>query len=251
MSRVCVVGLGHVGLPAAAMLAARGCTVIGCDSDPRVVARVNDGRPLFREPDLDGLVADAVRTGRLRAQGTPAEAEAFVIAVPTPLRRDRSPDLSHVDAATEAIAPLLRPGTLVVLESTVPVGTTERLAALLAAARPDLVVPRFGEAPPPGAVHLAHCPERVLPGAILRELVANDRVIGGLTPACAERARGLYARFVKGDLIITDCRMAELVKLAENAFRDVNIAFANELAAICDRVGVDVWTAIRLANRHP
>ncbi|MCS6853725.1 MAG: nucleotide sugar dehydrogenase, partial [Elioraea sp.] len=251
LSRVCVLGLGYVGLPAAAMLASHGFEVIGCDIDPRVVARVNEGKPHFREPDLDMLLAAAVQTGRLRAQAEPAEAEAFLIAVPTPFGPDRAPDLSHVEAATAAIAPLLRPGDLVVLESTVPVGTTERIAAQLAAARPDLAFPRYGETPPPGAVHLAHCPERVLPGAILRELAANDRVVGGLSQACGARARALYERFVTGDIHLTDCRTAELVKLAENAFRDVNIAFANELAAICDRIGVDVWRAIRLANCHP
>ena len=251
LSRVCVLGLGSIGLPTAAMLASRGVEVIGCDIDPRVVARVNAGRPHVREPDLDRLLAQAVRTGRLRAQGEPAEAEAFLIAVPTPVGRDHAPDLSFVDAAARSIAPLLRPGDLVVLESTVPVGTTERIAANLAAARPDLAFPRYGETPPRGAVHVAHCPERVLPSAILRELVANDRVLGGLTPACAEKARALYATFVTAALLLTDCRTAELVKLAENAFRDVNLAFANELAAICERLGVDVWRAIALANRHP
>lgn len=251
VSRVCVLGLGYIGLPAAAMLASRGFEVIGCDIDPRVVARVNAGKPHFREPDLDMLLAAAVQTGRLRAQGEPAEAEAFLIAVPTPFGPDHAPDLSFVEAATRSVAPLLRPGNLVVLESTVPVGTTERIAARLAAARPDLAFPRYGEAPPRDAVHLAHCPERVLPGAILRELVANDRVVGGLTEACGERARALYESFVAGSILVTDCRTAELVKLAENAFRDVNIAFANELATICDRLGVDVWAAIRLANRHP
>ncbi len=251
LSRVCVLGLGSIGLPTAATLASRGVEVIGCDIDPRVVARVNAGKPHVREPDFARLLAAAVQTGRLRAQGEPAEAEAFLIAVPTPVGRDHAPDLSFVDAATRSIAPLLRPGDLVVLESTVPVGTTERIAADLAAARPDLAFPRYGETPPRGAVHIAHCPERVLPGAILRELSANDRVMGGLTPACAEKARALYAMFVTGALFVADCRTAELVKLAENAFRDVNIAFANELAAICERLGVDVWTAIRLANRHP
>ncbi|MDP3417050.1 UDP-N-acetyl-D-mannosamine dehydrogenase [Falsiroseomonas sp.] len=253
MQRLCVMGLGYVGLPAAAMLAGRGHQVVGCDTDPRVVAAVQSGQAHFHEPDLDMLLAAALTTGRLTAQAVPAPAEVFVIAVPTPLGPGCSPraDLSCVEAATDAIAPLLRPGNLVILESTCPVGTTEALAARLAAARPDLALPRRGQPAPPGCVHLAHCPERVLPGSMLRELVANDRIIGGLTPACAELARAVYAGFVTGRCWVTDSRTAELAKLAENAFRDVNIAFANELASICEAVEVDPWAAITLANRHP
>ncbi|MGK7865121.1 UDP-N-acetyl-D-mannosamine dehydrogenase [Falsiroseomonas sp. E2-1-a4] len=251
MHRLCVMGLGYIGLPAAAMLASRGHQVVGCDTDPRVVAAVQAGQAHFREPDLDMLLAAALTTGRLMAQAVPAPAEVFVIAVPTPLGPGNRADLSCVEAATDAIAPLLRPGNLVILESTCPVGTTEALAARLATARPDLALPRRGKPAPPGCVHLAHCPERVLPGSMLRELVANDRIIGGLTPACAELARAVYAGFVTGQCWITDCRTAELAKLAENAFRDVNIAFANELAAICEAVEVDPWAAITLANRHP
>jgi UDP-N-acetyl-D-mannosaminuronic acid dehydrogenase len=249
--RLCVLGLGYIGLPTAAMLASRGHAVLGCDTDARVVAAVQAGRPHFREPDLAMLLAAAVQTGRLTAATAPAEADAFLIAVPTPFAAGHQPDLSHVEAALAAVAPLLRPGNLVVLESTVPVGTTEALARRLAALRPDLAIPQRGEAAPPGAVHLAHCPERVLPGAMLRELVANDRIIGGLTEACAERARALYESFATGALHVTDCRTAEFVKLAENAFRDVNIAFANELAALCERLELDPWAAIALANRHP
>ncbi|MGK7868353.1 UDP-N-acetyl-D-mannosamine dehydrogenase [Falsiroseomonas sp. E2-1-a20] len=248
---VCVMGLGYVGLPAAAMLASRGHRVVGCDTDPRVVAAVAAGQAHFREPDLDMLLAAALTTGRLRAQGVPAPAGVFVIAVPTPLGPGNRPDLSRVTMAVAAIAPLLRPGDLVLLESTCPVGTTEALAAQIAAGRPDLVLPRRGAPAPAGCVHLAHCPERVLPGSMLRELVANDRIIGGLTPDCAERARAIYASFVTGRCWLTDSRTAELAKLAENAFRDVNIAFANELAAVCEGLEVDPWAAIALANRHP
>ena len=251
MSKVCVVGLGYIGLPTAAMLASRGHEVLGCDINECVVAGVNSGRAHFREPDLDMLLAAAVQTGRLRAATRPAAADVFVLAVPTPFTDGRKPDLSFVDAATDAIAPLLKPGNTVILESTSPVGTTERIAARLAAAVPGLRLPRFGEPAPEGAVHLAHCPERILPGNMLRELVSNDRIVGGMTDDCAQRARALYETFVTGKIFLTDCRTAEFVKLAENAYRDVNIAFANELALICDRLGLDVWKAIALANRHP
>jgi UDP-N-acetyl-D-mannosaminuronic acid dehydrogenase len=249
--RLCVMGLGYIGLPTAAMLAARGHAVLGCDTDPRVVAAVASGEAHFREPELDMLLAAALATGRLVARGAPGPAEVFLIAVPTPLGPGNRADLSAVWAATDAIAPLLKPGDLVILESTCPVGTTEVLAARIATARPDLVLPARGAPARPGCVHLAHCPERVLPGAMLRELVANDRIIGGLTPDCAESARALYAGFVSGLCHVTDSRTAELAKLAENAFRDVNIAFANELAGIAGAMGVDPWAAIALANRHP
>lgn len=235
----CVVGLGHVGLPTAALMARAGIDVTGCDIDPRVVAALREGRTRVTEPGLGELVAGAVASGLLRASPSPVPAEAFLIAVPTPIDAARRADVSAVEAAADAIAPHLAPGSLVVVESTCPVGAVERLAARFAAFRPGLTL------------HLAACPERVLPGHALREIVANDRVIGGLTPACAEAARGLYARFVTGRLECTDSRTAELVKLAENAFRDVNIAFANELAGICAALGVEAMAAIRLANRHP
>ncbi|MGX9964568.1 UDP-N-acetyl-D-mannosamine dehydrogenase [Roseomonas sp. F4] len=251
MRRLCIMGLGYIGLPTAAMLASRGHAVLGCDTDPRVVAAVASGQAHFREPDLDMLLAAALATGRLVARDRPGPAEVFLIAVPTPLGADHRADLSAVHAATDAIAPLLKPGDLVILESTCPVGTTEALAARIAAARPDLRLPARGAPAPPGCVHLAHCPERVLPGAMLRELVANDRIIGGLTPDCAAQAQSLYAGFVTGTCHVTDSRTAELTKLAENAYRDINIAFANELAAICRGVEVDPWAAIALANRHP
>ncbi|MCZ8148864.1 MAG: UDP-N-acetyl-D-mannosamine dehydrogenase [Roseomonas sp.] len=243
MSTVCVHGLGHIGLPTAAMLAEAGHDVVGCDVSAAVVALAVAGRAGFREPGLDALLVRVLRDGRLSAQIMPAPATFHLIAVPTPCTAGQLPDLRCVEAATDALAPLLRAGDTVILESTVPVGTTEALAARLRAARPDLGVP--------GEVAIAYCPERVLPGRILRELVENDRVVGGLTPACAAAAAGLYRGFVRGEVILADVRMAELVKLAENAFRDVNIAFANELSLLCDRLGVDARRAIALANLHP
>ena len=243
MTAVCVHGLGYIGLPTAALLADAGREVIGCDINADLVARVNEGRAGFPEPGLDALLARAVASGRLRARSTPAPAAFHVIAVPTPFAAGHRPDLAAVEAATDALAPVLRAGDTVILESTVPVGTTQALAARIARHRPDLTVP--------GAVHVAHCPERVLPGRILHELVRNDRIVGGLTPACAEAAATLWRGVVQGELVLTEARMAELVKLAENAFRDVNIAFANELALVCERMGVDARQAIALANRHP
>ncbi len=248
---VCVHGLGYIGLPTAALLADAGRQVAGCDIQPAVVALVNAGRAPFAERDLDALLARAASSGHLRAATTPSPADFHVIAVPTPLRERQRPDLSAVQAAADALAPLLRPGDTVVLESTVPVGATEALAARIATARPDLALPRRGAPAPPGCVHVAHCPERVLPGRLLEELRANDRVIGGVTPACAARAAELYAGVVQGALVLTEARMAELVKLSENAFRDVNIAFANELALLCEGFGLDPFQAIALANRHP
>ena len=250
--RIAVVGLGYIGLPTAAVFAGRKLEVLGVDVNRRVVETINRGEIHIVEPDLDILVRAVVSEGWLRAVETPEPADAFLIAVPTPFRANGAipePDLGHVEAAARAIAPALKPGDLVVLESTSPVGATERLAAWLAAARPDLSFPQTrGEA---SDIRVAHCPERVLPGRVLRELVQNDRVIGGLTPACAARAAALYRLFVEGECVLTDARTAEMVKLAENSFRDANIAFANELSVICDRLGVDVWELIRLANRHP
>lgn len=243
MSTVCVHGLGHVGLPLAALLAEAGHEVTGCDPRAEVVAVVNAARGGSPEPGLDALLARTVAAGRLRAQARPVAAAFHVIAVPTPLAAGHAPDLRHVQQAADAIAPLLRAGDTVILESTVPIGTTEALAARLAAARPGFAVP--------GAVHVAHCPERVLPGRLLHELVHTDRVIGGLTPACAAAAATLYCDVVRAALLPGTARVAEMVKLAENAFRDVNIAFANELSAIAARLGVDVRDVIALANRHP
>jgi UDP-N-acetyl-D-mannosaminuronic acid dehydrogenase len=247
---VCVIGLGYIGLPTAATLASRGIDVVGVDINPCVVETVNAGRCHFSEPDLDMLLRAATTLGKLRAVSHPEPADAFVIAVPTPFREDRSPNLDHIDLAADAIAPVLVSGNVVILESTSPVGTTERLAARLAQVRPDLRFPpaRHSE---PLDVHVAHCPERVLPGRMVRELIENDRIIGGMTEACAERAEAVYRVFLQGQAFRTDASTAELVKLVENASRDVNIAFANELSLVCDQLGLNVWSVIELANRHP
>ncbi len=247
---VCVVGLGYIGLPTAATLASRGIEVIGVDVNPCVVAAVNAGQPYFPEPDLDMLLRAATTLGKLRATARPEPADAFVIAVPTPFNEDRSPNLGYVDAAADAIAPLLASGNVVILESTSPVGTTARLAKRLARLRPDLRFPPAHHAEPLD-VHVAHCPERVLPGRMVRELIENDRIIGGMTEACAEHAEAVYRVFLQGKPFRTNAPTAELVKLVENAYRDVNIAFANELSLICDQLGLNVWQVIELANRHP
>ncbi len=246
---VSVFGLGYIGLPTAAVLAGRGVNVIGVDVAQHAVDTINQGKIHIVEPDLDMLVQSAVMTGKLRATLTPEPADAFIIAVPTPFKEGHKPDLSYIEAAAKAMAPVLAKGNLVILESTSPVGATEKLADWLAAARPDLKFPgKIGETPD---IHIAHCPERVLPGYVLQELVANDRVIGGLTEVCAERARDLYRLFVKADCYLTDARTAEMAKLTENAFRDVNIAFANELSIISEKFDINVWELIQLANRHP
>ena len=247
---VCVVGLGYIGLPTAATLAGRGVDVIGVDINPDVVEAVNAGQPYFSEPVLDMLLRAATTLRKLRATQRPEPADAFVIAVPTPFNPDRSPNLDSIYAAADAIAPALACGNIVILESTSPVGATERLARRLARLRPDL---RFPPSRPsePLDVHVAHCPERVLPGRMVRELIENDRIIGGMTEACAEHAEAVYRIFLQGKIFRTDAPTAELVKLVENAFRDVNIAFANELSLICDQLGLNVWEVVELANRHP
>ena len=242
-------GLGHVGLPTAALLAANGMQVLGVDVDTQRVDTVNAGESPISEPGLDRAVARAVASGRLRAGREPEVAGAYIIAVPTPIDSDHSPDLSALHNAVESLASLLRPGDLVVVESTSPVGSTESVSARLAELRPDLSFPHaLGD---DSDVRVAYCPERVLPGNALAELVENDRVIGGVSPSCAEAAKGLYETFVEGECHLTDARTAEMVKLSENAFRDVNIAFANELSVVCDALGVDPWAMIGLANRHP
>jgi len=248
-SRVCVVGLGYIGLPTAATLASRGLDVVGVDVNEHAVNTINQGKVHIVEPELDVLVRAAVLSGNLRAVTKPERAQAFIIAVPTPFKNGMKPDLSYVFAALEAIAPVLERGNLIILESTSPVGTTEALAQRLAELRPDLGTPTQRSCK--GGVHLAHCPERVLPGKVIRELVENDRIIGGYCPCCAAEAAGLYKLFVRGQIILTDDKTAEMAKLTENAFRDVNIAFANELSLICDGQGINVWELIRLPNRHP
>jgi UDP-N-acetyl-D-mannosaminuronic acid dehydrogenase len=248
--QVAVIGLGYIGLPTAALLASYGWNVCGVDVSPKVVETVNAGGVHIEERDLDRLVHDAITAQTLVASTEVPTASFYMIAVPTPLGPDNSPDSSHVEAAARAIAPRILPGACVIVESTSPVGTTERVAQIISELRPDLVVPRDG-CDDEADIALAYCPERVLPGRIVNELVHNDRVIGGVTPACAERAAVLYTSFVKGDCLTTTARVAETVKLVENSFRDVNIAFANELSMIADVIGVDVWEVIRLANRHP
>lgn len=249
LKRISMIGLGYIGLPTAALFAARGVEVIGVDVSPYVVETINAGKIHIVEPELDGIVHKAVTVGKLRATLTAEPAEAFLIAVPTPFMEDHSPDLSYVRSAAEMIAPVLMKGNLVVLESTSPVGTTEQMAAWLAAARPDLTFPQ--QAGEDADVQVAHCPERVLPGHVVRELVENDRIIGGLSARASQMATALYKQVVQSDCIITDARTAEMCKLVENSSRDVQIAFANELSMICDDLAIDVWELIRLANRHP
>lgn len=247
--KICVVGLGYIGLPTAAVLAARGHSVIGVDVNADAVATINSGKAHITEPDLDVTVQTAVASGHLRAVTVAEPADAFIIAVPTPFKGDHEPDVSSVRAAVLSIAPVLRPKNLVILESTSPVGTTLALSEWLAEARPDLAMPsRAGEK---SDIDIAYCPERVLPGKVIRELVENDRIIGGLSDRSTEKAAELYALFVKGLAIKTNARTAEMCKLVENSFRDVNIAFANELSIICAGLNIDVWELIRLANHHP
>lgn len=249
ISTVGMVGLGYIGLPTAAIIASRGVQVIGIDVNQHAVDTINKGAVHIVEPDLDIVVRSVVTTGNLRATTTAEPADAFLVAVPTPFNEDRTPDLSYIKAAADALAPVLAKGNLVVLESTSPVGTTEKLAQWLADQRPDLSFPQ--NAGTGADIQIAYCPERVLPGQVLQELVNNDRVIGGMTSHCAQRASELYKLFVKGECIITSARTAELCKLTENAYRDVNIAFANEMSLVCDPLGVNVWELIELANRHP
>ena len=246
---VCVIGLGYIGLPTAAVIARSGSRVLGVDVSREVVDTINRGDIHIEEVDLDGLVQGVVARGLLSASTAMAPADVFVIAVPTPFDKDHAPDISYVLAAGRSIAPVLKPGDVVILESTSPVGTTEQVRDLLAELRPDLKVPGLCRETPDIAI--AYCPERVLPGKILEELVGNDRSIGGITPRCARKALAFYKRFVRGACVTTDARSAEMTKLVENAYRDVNIAFANELSIVSDKMGLDVWEVIRLANRHP
>lgn len=234
-------GLGYIGLPTAIIAAKHGISVRGVDINQAVVDRTNSGHLHFVEPGLDALLRDVTADGSLQAFTTPAESDAFFIVVPTPFKGDHEPDISYVEAATRAVIPYLRPGNLFVIESTSPVGTTEAMAALIFNIRPELR----------GKIYIAYCPERVLPGNVITELVNNDRVIGGIDPASTVKAQEFYRAFVKGKLWPTNARTAEMCKLTENASRDVQIAFANELSLICDRAGINVWELITLANRHP
>ncbi len=239
---VCVMGLGYIGLPTASILANKGYHVLGVDVRPDVVETINQGRIHIEEPDLDILVRSAVNSGQLRAATEAQPADVFIICVPTPINPDHSPDLSYVEQAARAIRPHVRAGNLVILESTSPPRTTDDI--VIRHAIPDGLVPGQD-------VFVAHCPERVLPGRILLEAVQNDRVVGGVTPACAERAKAFYRTFVAGEVLATTAVTAEVCKLVENSFRDVNIAFANELSILADKLNIDVWQVIELANRHP
>lgn len=250
---ISVIGLGYIGLPTAAMFASRKKKVIGVDVNQKAVDTINRGEIHIVEPELDIIVRSAVKDGYLKAVTTPESADAFLIAVPTPFKLNGSeipePDLGYIEKAAKSIAPVLKKGDLVILESTSPVGATEQMAEWLAVARPDLIFPQqAGEA---ADVAVAHCPERVLPGHVVRELVENDRVIGGMSNKCSERAIELYKTFVEGECVVTNARTAEMAKLTENSCRDVQIAFANELSLICDELNIDVWELISLANRHP
>ncbi|KND56988.1 UDP-glucose dehydrogenase [Candidatus Paraburkholderia schumanniana] len=246
---ISVIGLGYIGLPTAAAFAARRKNVIGVDVNQHAVDTINRGEIHIVEPELDMLVQAVVTQGHLRATTSPEPADAFLVAVPTPFTEGHKPDLSYIEAASRAIAPVLKKGDLVVLESTSPVGATEQMAAWMAELRPDLSFPQAaGEA---SDIRVAHCPERVLPGHVIRKLIENDRVIGGMTQRCGEAARDLHQIFVRGECILTNVRTAEMCKLTENASRDVGIAFADELSLICERLDINVWELIRLANRHP
>ena len=250
---ISIVGLGYIGLPTAAVFASRKVNVIGIDVNQHAVDTINQGKIHIVEPDLDKMVHEVVTDGFLRATTKPEKADAFLIAVPTPFKEGPTgphhPDMDYIESAAKSIAPILKKGDLVILESTSPVGATEQMAAWMSEVRPDLTFPQtHGE---DSDIRVAHCPERVLPGQVLRELVQNDRVIGGMTRKCSDAAARLYKIFVQGQCVITNARTAEMCKLTENSFRDVNIAFANELSIICDKLDINVWELIKLANRHP
>ena len=248
---ICVLGLGYIGLPTASIFATKGKNVLGVDIVQRVVDTINDGRIHIEEPDLDILVKAAVQSGNLTAATQPAEAGVFIIAVPTPFEeRDdgsRVPDLKYVESATRSLAAVVKKGDLVILESTSPVGTTEKMRDWLI----EELVAQGNVGATEKDYYFVHCPERILPGQMLKELVTNDRISGGLTPEAAQKAKELYECFCTAEIFITDARSAELSKLTENSFRDVNIAFANELSMVCDHLGIDVWEVIKLSNRHP
>jgi len=242
MKTICVIGLGYIGLPTASLLATKGYQVVGVDVSEHVVNTINQGKVHIVEPDLDILVKSAVHSGNLKASTVPVEADIFVLAVPTPFKDDHQPDLRYVEEATNAISPFIKAGNLVILESTSPVGTTEHtVARILSENGHDIA----------NDVFVAHCPERVLPGRILIELIENDRIVGGINEVSTQVAADFYREFVRGDVLTTNAPSAEMAKLTENAFRDVNIAFANEISMVCDKQNIDAWELIKLANRHP
>ncbi len=240
INKICVLGLGYIGLPTAALLANKGYDIQGVDIDQRTVDIINRGGIHIVEPELDTFVKAAVNSGRLKADIKPSLADVFIIAVPTPFHEGFVPNIDYVCAATLSIVPYIRPGNLVILESTSPVGTTDKISEILAENGVDIA-----------RIHIAHCPERVLPGKIVKELVENDLIVGGLTNQATHITANFYRDFVQGGVLETDARTAEMAKLTENSYRDTNIAFANELSILCDKFDIDVWELIRLANRHP
>ncbi|OVE81897.1 UDP-N-acetyl-D-mannosamine dehydrogenase [bacterium K02(2017)] len=257
-TKICVVGLGYIGLPTASLLATKGFKVLGVDIDKNTVDTINQGKIHIHEPDLDVLVKSAVNAGNLTASLKPDKADIFILSVPTPFREGHEPNLDYIKSAIESIAPYLKNGNLVLLESTSPIGMTEKLAKWIKDLRPDLNVPLWSKTNSVNSsdedseqLYLAHCPERVLPGQILRELIDNDRVVGGVNIPSTKKCYDFYKTFVRGQVLKSDSRTAELVKLSENAYRDVNIAFANELSIICDKNEINPWEMIKLANCHP
>lgn len=248
-NKIVIMGLGYIGLPTAAILAFHGKKVLGVDINPAIVNTINQGQIHIQEPGLAEMINSVVARDDLKAALKPEPADVYIITVPTPYNEEKKPDLSYINAAIIAIAPVLKKDNLVILESTSPVGTTEQICHLLAQLRPDLIFPH--QDPVNCDIYVAHCPERVLPGQILYELVANNRIIGGMSKRCTMLAKQLYQVFVNGECFTTNARTAEMVKLTENTFRDVNIAFANELSMICDTFNINVWELIKLANNHP
>ena len=248
---VSVVGLGYIGLPTAATISSYGINVLGIDKNKEIVDTINEGKIHIVEPDLDSLVEESVKNGKLKAYTEFKESDVFIIAVPTPIDKKYNPDISLVDSAIVSISEKLKKGDLIIVESTIPVGTTERLSLLLRELRPDLIFPEKEDKKVKADVSIAHCPERVLPGNIVKELIGNDRTIGGITHECAKKAENFYQYFVEGKTFVTDARTAELAKLVENSYRDVNIAFANELSIIADKLEINIWELIELANHHP
>lgn len=239
--KACFMGLGYIGLPTAIIAAKHGVEVVGVDVNPSVVEKTNRGELHIIEPGLESMLQEVVKSGALRAMGKPETSDAYFMVVPTPFKGNHEPDISYVEASTRAVIPFLKEGDLYVIESTSPVGTTDKMKDLIFAERPELQ----------GKIYIAYCPERVLPGNVIYELVHNDRVIGGMNPESTDKAIAFYSQFVQGTLHRTNCKTAEMCKLTENSSRDVQIAFANELSLICDKAGINVWELISLANKHP